>query len=321
MAVFTTVTAAELAPWLAHNYNLQLQAEPLPITEGIENTNYLISCTNSNKYIFTVIEVWDQPMAEFCLRLAVHLNGKGQPVPRTLINHAASPCSHYAGKPAAVVEFVTGHCNRQPDVAACREMGATVANLHAAATDFTWVLPNRRGADWRIATATKVRPGLDPANQRLLDTAMAMDAEVSATELPTAACHCDLFRNNVLWCDGQVAGIIDFYFSGHDRLLFDLAVTCNDWCIDDTGTIDPVRLEALVAAYRQRREFTVEEHLLLPQAFVAAALRFWLSRHLDLLEPRLATTLVAHDPTAFQARLATVMDNVELLRSVAAEPA
>jgi homoserine kinase type II len=127
--------------------------------------------------------------------------------------------------------------------------------------------------------------------------------------LPSGPIHADLFRDNVL-IDGsagadRIGGLIDFYFAGCSIWLFDLAVTMNDWCIDQSsGAFEPARAQAMIDAYHAVRPLTDDEHTCWRTVLRAAALRFWISRLDDLHRPRPAELLTPHDPMHFERILA-----------------
>ena len=314
MAVFTEVSAPALAQWLEEHTSLRLAAGPEPVSEGIENTNYTFVADSGRRHMFTVLEVWDRPRAEYCIRLAAHLHRAGQPVPGQVPVKGGSPCPEFAGKPALAVEFVEGSQKRDPDRDACAQAAAALAGLHLAAAGFAGDLQNARGRQWRRQAADRICDSLDAQGRQLLEQALAADRACAEADLPESSCHCDLFRNNVLWKDGRIAAIIDFYFAGRDRMLFDLAVAAVDWCFDDQGLLDRDKLSAFVGGYASVRQPTAAEKERAADMFAVAALRFWLSRLDDRQNPRTAAVLVEHNPDAFRHRLASCLKNGKAIR-------
>ena len=180
-----------------------------------------------------------------------------------------------------------------------------LARMHLAGQDYPRQQPNLRGLAWWNDTVPVVLPYLNPTQAELLQDELryqnAIATNVSYTELPRGPVHADLFRDNVMFDQGQLSGFFDFYFAGCDTFAFDLAVCLNDWCIDlSTGLQDDVRSAAMVNAYAAVRPLTAAEHTLLPTMLRAGALRFWISRLWDWHLPREASVLQPHDPAHFE---------------------
>ena len=312
MAVFTAVSPDAFASWLAANYGIAATSPPRPIADGIENSNYAFESADGRRRIFTIFEVWDFAVVGWQLAFAAHLADKKMPVPKPhqRINPMKKNGEFAARwndeKPAAVVPFVEGEFRPAPTSAECKQMGEAVADLHLAAADFNRRMENPRGAKWRKKTAEKIADKLDSDSRRLLADEIAFQSQGDFSSLPSGACHCDLFRNNVLWQNGKINGVIDFYFGGDDLLIYDLAVCINDWCIrggnPDEG-FDEARLASLIEGYRRRRPLNGMELDTLPVAMRMAALRFWISRLHDWHFPRRAEILTPHDPSHFYKML------------------
>jgi homoserine kinase type II len=175
-----------------------------------------------------------------------------------------------------------------------------LADMHLAGKGYNGKLENPRGPRWWREAAPKVAPFLNEARRELLASELEFQAQHRALDLPRGPVHADLFRDNVLFEGNRIGGVIDFYFAGLDALLFDVAVTVNDWCVDPAGEIDEERASALLAAYRGTREFTPSEREAWPVLLRAAALRFWLSRLYDFYLPRAGELTHAHDPEHFR---------------------
>jgi homoserine kinase type II len=204
------------------------------------------------------------------------------------------------GKPACIATRLNGKSVTAPGVAQCAAIGAMLGQMHNAGQSFSQVMPNPRGAAWRAATAPQVRPYLDADRAGLLDDEVALHAQDRFATLPQGVIHADLFRDNVLLEGDRVGGLIDFYFACSDALLYDVAITVNDWCMNADGLLDEVRAQAFLRAYHAVRPLTDAERAAWLPMLRLAALRFWISRLYDLHLPRDGELINAHDPGHFE---------------------
>ena len=297
MSVFTPVSQADLAQWL-RNYSLGELRVSKPIEAGIENTNYFVT-TTQGRYVLTLFERLPAEELPFYLQLMAHLARHGIPCPAPIADLSDRYLGVLNGKPAALVTRLPGRSLEVPDPAHCAELGALLARMHLAGRSYSAFLENPRGPKWWRLTARAVAPFLDDAKKKLLETELAFQAEQRFPDLPRGPVHADLFRDNTLWEDGRISGVVDFYFAGVDCFLFDVAVCANDWCLDGPG-LQAERLAAFLGAYDAVRTFTAHERSAWSAMLRAAALRFWLSRLYDLYLPRPGMLVHAHDPEHFR---------------------
>lgn len=325
MAVFTEVGFEE-ADALVQRLGLGPLRALCGIEGGIENTNYFATA-ESGEYVLTLFERLGAEQLPYYLCLMKHLAAQGMPVPEPVADpsvappkgHALSipanaPCEllhTVAGKPAAIVQKLSGKSELAPQPSHCAELGRLLARLHMAGRDFPRLQPNLRGLPWWNDTAPVVLPYLEAPQAALLRAELAYQNHVAESSayaaLPRGPVHADLFRDNAMFDTEagseapRLTGVFDFYFAGTDTWLFDLAVCLNDWAVDlPTGRHDAERADALLAAYATVRPLTAAERQLLPAMLRAAALRFWISRLWDFHLPREASMLKPHDPTHFE---------------------
>ncbi|WP_309682161.1 homoserine kinase [Polaromonas sp.] len=303
MAVYTEVSFDEAAA-LLHSLNLGPLQSIKGAAGGIENTNYFVD-TERGHYVLTLFERLTFQQLPYYLHLMKHLAERGIAVPDPVADASGTILHRLKGKPAAVVNKLRGHHELAPTPEHCAQVGEMLARMHLAALDYPRQQPNLRALSWWNETVPVVLPHLSPEQRSLILGELAYQNHIAASSawrsLPRGAVHADLFRDNVMFEDGQLTGFFDFYFAGSDTFLFDLGVGLNDWCIDlATGTHDAVRAAAFIEAYQRVRHLTVQERGLLPAMQRAGALRFWISRLWDFHLPREAAVLKAHDPKHFE---------------------
>jgi homoserine kinase type II len=276
MSVYTTVTESQLVEWLK-NYSLGRLIELQGIASGIENTNYFVT-TSHGKFVLTLFEKLHAADLPYYIHLMAHLANHGTPCPKPVANNDNEFIGHLNGKPACIVSCLPGKSVENVTPAQCGEAGAMLADMHQAAHGYAQRMGNPRGPHWWSTFSQQVLPKVSPDEAALIENELTFQASHKHDTLPRGVIHGDLFRDNVLFTDGRIGGVIDFYFACNDVLLFDVAITVNDWCMNADATPDGVRASALLQGYHASRPFSEGEIAVWPVMLRAAAFRTWLGR-------------------------------------------
>jgi len=311
MAVFTPVSddqaSAFVRSYPAAGEFVSLHA----IAEGVENTNYRLE-TTLGRFVLTLFEGrTDAASLPFCLGFTDHLASGAFPAARPLRDRDGEWIGTLNGRPAAIVEWLSGAWLRSPSLADQTAAGAMLARLHLAGADFSGLRVNPVGPSaWR-ALADRCAEGLrgktrgeDLSILIGVEAALARIGNPFTDDLPVGAIHADYFPDNVLFADGAVSGVIDFYFGCTGTLAYDLAIALSAWGFDGEGRTVPGAVAAFRRGYESVRPLNRVEALALPRLGEAAALRFTLTRLHDRIFHDPTKLVTPKDPAAFFARVA-----------------
>ncbi len=333
MAVYTKLTSQEIAAFLTQ-YDLGTLVEFKGIAEGVENTNYQITVAPSappltgfqktvsfmrpnlrprdKKYILTLYEQRVNPAdLPFFLGLTEWLADRGINCPRPAKTLSGSLTAPIAGKAAAVIHFLNGQGNPHITPRHLELTGRAMAKMHLAAHGFPLTRANTLSQEgWRNLferfryQANTITSGLE----RLVENELLYLRNQWPHALPEGIIHADIFPDNVFFLDGhtdkpELSGIIDFYFACNDALAYDLAITLNAWCFDNSHRYVPERGEALLRSYHAVRPLSTAEKEALPVLARGAATRFLMTRSYDWLNRIEGALVNPKDPMEYVAKL------------------
>ena len=298
MSVYTTVTENELKQFLS-NYSLGELKNYQGISDGIENTNYFVT-TSEGSFVLTLFEVLTIKELPFYVELMAFLNEHKTPSAYPIKDDQQHYLRELNGKPAILMQRLPGTSIVEPSLHHCGIIGSALAELHQQGQSFKMSHENFRGAQWRNETGKQLMPMLPELEAKLLENELRDYAQYNFSSLPRGIIHADLFRDNVLFDHDTLTGILDFYNACNDTLLYDLAITVNDWCISGEGNLDFERAYILCHAYQSIRKPTPDELELWPVILRIAAMRFWLSRMWCHYHPKGGELTFLKDPEEFK---------------------
>lgn len=303
MSVFTPLERHELEAFLAP-YGLGRLKDFQGIAAGTENSNFFVSL-EAGEFVLTLVERGPQADMPFFVELLERLHQAGLPVPYAVVTQQGEALRELAGKPALLQPRLAGKHVSQPNAHHCAEIGAWLARLHLATREQILERRSDRGLDWMLEEGPVLALELHDEQLPLLRDSLheVEGLKTRILALPRANLHADLFRDNALFDGNHLSGVIDFYNACSGPMLYDLAITLNDWCSQDNEALDLPRARALLGAYAALRPFTSAEAELWPAMLRIACLRFWLSRLIAARRFQGRDVLVK-DPGQFQRRLA-----------------
>ena len=298
MSVYTSVSKLELEKFL-QQYPLGELIDFQGISDGIENTNYFVDTSKGN-YVLTLFEVLSKKELPFFVELMAFLNEHSIPSAHPVKDNHQSYLRELSGKPALMVQRLHGKSIDNPTVTHCAAIGSVLAELHVQGQSFELIHANSRGTQWRNDTGKQLLTLLPEDDAALLENELRNQALQDYKDLPVGIVHADLFRDNVLFDAEELTGILDLYNACNDFLLYDVAITVNDWCVTDRGALDFARARELCTSYSLVRKLTSSELALWPVMLRIAAMRFWLSRLWSVHNPREGELTFQKDPEEFK---------------------
>ncbi len=228
MAVYTKITTNDIVPLFEKIGEIQSTEG---ITEGVENTNYLITLKSKKKLIFTIFEkrtkgsdlpFFNDAMLEF--------NKSGINCPSAL-NVNNKNIFEIQNKPCAIYSFIEGKkVNKLND-----NNLESLANLISKMHEIGLKSKLRRGNDmltptWKyiIQKFNDYQGEYKSELKKVIELINSMHDKFS-NELRTALIHADLFKDNIFFKNDEVSGVIDFFFTCNDSVVYDFATLVNAW--------------------------------------------------------------------------------------------
>jgi len=300
VAVYTQITRSQLDQFFS-TYALGEVISFEGIQDGINNTNYFVETTQGS-FVLTLFETLTVNELPHFMGLLSHLVKHKLSSPAHQSDRQGQVLRELNHKPAALFKRLSGIAITSPSIEQCWQVGRQLAALHRCTQHYDFPVKNNNDLEGWQQQLNKIHDRLSATDRDLIKDELLFQTANHSNNLLQGVIHGDLFRDNVLFVDNQLSGILDFYSASSGALLFDLAITANDWCREN-GAINTDKLTTLLAAYQSLRPLEpLEKHHWQTQ-LRAAALRFWLSRLEHQLYLRPGDLIQQKDPHVFKQLL------------------
>ena len=276
MAVYTEINQSEAQ--LIFNELGEIQ-DIKGITEGVENTNYIITLTNQTKFIFTIFEkrtkktdlpFFNKAMEEF------FQNKINCPIAKNLNNENIFEIKN---KPCAIYSFIEGRPIGDFNSDKLTSLAELTARLHIAGLksklkrDNDMLLPT-----WKfILHKFEDYEGDKKHEFKHVKELINNLHDKFPLNIRHALIHADLFKDNIFYIDNKVSGVIDFFFTCTDSIAYDLATLINAWFFQNEVFLES-DFKSYFKTYMNHSILNSDEKKFFNFYLKCSAIRFFLTR-------------------------------------------
>ena len=278
------------------------------ISDGITNTNYFLN-TDKGKYVITIFEDIKKTKVTKYLKLMNFFSKKGLCAPEIMITKSGDVLTTVEKKPCSIMQKLSGKTVNESNSTLCKSLGEVIGTFHNFSQQYQGMISNSRDIKWIEKTIKKIEGHLEPNQLNLIKHCSKVFKKIFSSNLPSGVIHSDLFRDNVLANNNKITGIIDYYYSFNGPLIYELAVIANDWCVNKNGSINARKYHSFINSYNSVRTITKKEMKQMNNAMIAAGLRFYLSRLVDMIFPKVGEITHIKDPSTFENILKKRLEN------------
>ena len=202
------------------------------IQEGVENTNYKVILENGDKYILTIFEKRTKKKdLPFFNRSMLEFKKNGIPCP-TAIEINKNTIFNFQNKNCCIYNFLDGRPISKVNNTALESLSSAIARMHDVGRmtqinrENTMLIPS-----WNYIL-DKFK---DFHNHKFIqEIKLVSDCiyEIQnqfPIDLEKSLIHADLFPDNIFFKNNKVSGIIDFFFTCQDTVIYDLSTLINSW--------------------------------------------------------------------------------------------
>jgi homoserine kinase type II len=305
MAVYTKLEHQEVRQFL-EQYNINNFKDYKGITEGVENTNYLIK-TSEQDYILTIYEKRvDENDLPFFIKLLSYLSENKFPCPKPIANKNNEKINRIKNKNAALVTFLNGQSKNRITREECFEIGKITAQLHEITKKFDINRKNNLSIEnWESIFEKTIKQKIDLDESIIKKTKNYLNflKDKWPKNLPQGIIHADLFPDNIFFTNNKVSGIIDFYFACNDFFAYEIAICINSLCFDNNSTFNMTKAKNLIDGYTSIRTLSEDEKKYLPILSMGAAMRFFLTRLYDFYHTDNKADVKIKDPFEYLKKI------------------
>ena len=305
MAVYTKLEHQEVKQFL-EQYNISNFKDYKGITEGVENTNYLIKTLNQD-FILTIYEKRvDENDLPFFIKLLSNLSENRFPCPKPIANKNDEKINKIKNKNAALVTFLNGQSKNKITSEECFEIGKITAQLHEITKKFDINRKNNLSIEnWESIFEKTIKQKIDLDESIIKKTKNYLNflKDKWPKNLPQGIIHADLFPDNIFFTNNKVSGIIDFYFACNDFFAYEIAICINSLCFDNNSTFNMPKAKNLIDGYTSIRTVSEDEKKYLPILSMGAAMRFFLTRLYDFYHTDNKADVKIKDPFEYLKKI------------------